>query len=151
MARRKGHYGAGSIDKSGEGSWRLRYRINGKRYTKVVDGTKTEAAKELRRLLHDGDTGQHVAPDKMTFAQWVPQWLALKARSVEGQTRDRYEELLDKHIIPVLGQRPLQKITANDIDTLYGGLTLAPRTMSLVHVGVQACFKSAVKNGWLAG
>jgi integrase len=150
MARKKGHYGAGSIDKSGENSWRLRYRINGKRYAKVVEGTKTEAAKELRRLLKSADDGVHVAPSRVTFAQWVPQWLALKARSVEGQTLDRYEELLDKHIIPVLGPRPLQKITANDIDTLYGNLTLAPRTITLIHVVVKACFKSAVKKRLLA-
>jgi integrase len=150
MAHKKGHYGSGSIDPSGSSSWRVRYRIDGQRYTKVVTGTKGEAAKELRRLLHSGDTGAHVAPDKMTFAQWVPQWLALKARSVEGQTLDRYEELLDKHIIPVLGPRPLQKITANDIDTLYGGLTLAPRTMTLVHVVVKASLKSAVKKRLLA-
>jgi integrase len=150
MANRKGHYGSGTIDKSGENSWRIRYRVGGKRYTKVFQSTKTEAARELRRLLHSGDNGAHLAPDKMTFARWVPQWLALKARSIEGQTLDRYEELLDKHIIPVLGPRPLQKITANDIDTLYGGLTLAPRTMTLVHVIVKACFKNAVKKRLLA-
>jgi hypothetical protein len=44
MAGRKGHYGSGSIDESGRNSWRLRYRIAGKRHTKVVQGTKTGVA-----------------------------------------------------------------------------------------------------------
>src|SRR5258706_14558090 len=114
MARKKGHYGAGSIDKSGENSWRLRYRINGKRYTKVVEGTKTEAAKELRRLLHAGDTGAHVAPDKITLAAWVEQWLALKERTTETGTAERYARVLKIHVVPVLGLKALQRITATD-------------------------------------
>jgi hypothetical protein len=65
MAGKKGHYG------SGGDSWRLRYCIAGKRFAKVVQGTKTEPAKELRRLIHTGDEGKHVAPSKITFGQWI--------------------------------------------------------------------------------
>jgi integrase len=75
MARKKGHYGSGSIDPSGSSSWRVRYRIDGKRYTKVVTGTKGEAAKELRRLLQAGDEGRHVAPDRITLSKWITEWL----------------------------------------------------------------------------
>jgi hypothetical protein len=32
----------------------------------------------LRRLLAAGDAGTHIAPDKMTIAQWVDDWLVLK-------------------------------------------------------------------------
>jgi integrase len=145
MAHKKGHYGSGSIDKSGESSWRLRYRVNGQRYTKVVEGTRTEAGKALREALKAGDDGKHVAANKITFREWSKDWLALKARSIAGQSLDRYTELLDKHVIPVLGAKALQKITATDIDKLYGGIDLAPRTMTLVHVIVKACLKSAVK------
>ena len=30
--------------------------------------------KALRDLLHAGDTGDHVAPDKMTLGQWIEHW-----------------------------------------------------------------------------
>ncbi len=145
MARKKGHYGSGTIAPSGKGSWCVRYRIGSERFSKTVKGSRTEAARELRNLLKTGDDGAHVAPSKMTFAQWAPQWLALKARSIEGQTFDSYQNLLDKHVTPVLGSRPLQKITATHIDALYGGLPLAPRTMHLLHVVLKACLQSAVK------
>jgi integrase len=150
MARKRGHNGTGTIDKSGENSWRLRYRIGGKRYAKVVKGTKTEAAKELRRLLTTADEGVHVAPNKMTFAQWVERWLKLKARSIAGQTLDRYEDALSAHVIPALGSKQLQKITTTDIDGLYSGLTLAPGTVTQLHFVVKSCFKSAVKKKLLA-
>src|SRR5262249_13366362 len=83
-------------------------------------------------------------------AQWVPQWLALKARSIEGQTFDRYRDMLDKHVTPVLGPRLLQKITVTHIDTLYGDLPLAPRTMRVLHVVLKACLQSAVKKKLIA-
>src|SRR5258706_5808981 len=145
MARRKGHYGAGSIDKSGENSWRLRYRINGKRHTKVVEGTKTEAAKELRRLLQAGDEGRHVAASRITVAQWITDWLDLKNRSLKARTFERYQEMFTKHVVPVLGAKPLQKVTAGDVDKLYAGLTLGPGTAQILHVVLKACFASAVK------
>jgi len=48
--------------------WPLRYRVNGRRFTKTMHGTKTEAQKALRNLLHTSDTGAHVNPDKMKLA-----------------------------------------------------------------------------------
>jgi integrase len=120
MMGKKGHYGSGSIDPSGKNSWRLRYRVDGQRYTKVVEGTRTEATKELRRLLHSGDTGSHVAPDKITLGQWIDRWLALKEPNVKARTYERYEIFLKRHVAPApLGSRRLQKITPTEIDDLY--------------------------------
>ena len=59
---RKHGRGDGSVDPSGKDSWRVRYRLGGKRFQKVVTGTKADAQRELRRLLHSGDTGQHAQP-----------------------------------------------------------------------------------------
>jgi hypothetical protein len=68
---RKRGRGDGTIDQSGEGTWRVRYRLNGQRFQKTVTGTKADAQKGLRRLLHSGDTGEHVTPDKVTFGAWI--------------------------------------------------------------------------------
>jgi integrase len=145
MAHKKGHYGSGSIDPSGSSSWRVRYRIDGKRYTKVVTGTKGEAAKELRRLLQAGDEGRHVAPDRITLSKWITEWLELKKRSIKARSHERYEEILTQHVVPALGAIPLQKVTAGDIDKLYSGLKLAASTAQFLHTVLKGCFKSAVK------
>jgi integrase len=144
MASKKGHYGSGSIDKSGENSWRLRYRINGRRHAAHFKGSKTEANRELRRLLQAGDDGKHVAPNKMTIRLWITDWLALKERSLKARTHQRYTELFNHHVVPVLGDMLLQKVTVRDIDKLYAGL-LGPRTAHLLHVLVKAVFTSATK------
>lgn len=70
MTKRRGAR-EGSIDQRGEGAWRLRYRIAGKRFTVTVRGTKREAQTKLRELLHSGDVGEHVEPSRITLAQWV--------------------------------------------------------------------------------
>src|SRR5215468_7146659 len=105
---RRGHYGGGSIDPSGKGSWRIRYRINGRRYAKTVRGTKIDAARALRKALGAGDEGRHVAPDKMTFAQWIDEWRALKAQNLAAQTLERYDNLIRIHVMPALGRLLLQ-------------------------------------------
>lgn len=125
---------SGTISPSGEGSWRIRYPVNGRRVSKTVRGSKTAAAKELRRLLQSADEGAHVAPDKTALAQWIPQWLTVKGRSIEGQTLDRYEDLLNCHVLPALGSIRLQKLSAGDIDRFYGTLSLAPSTLGLLTV-----------------
>ena len=51
--------GEGSIDPQGRDTWRLRYRVDGKRYTTTFRGSLPDARKELRRLLHDGDPVSH--------------------------------------------------------------------------------------------
>ena len=61
----KRSHGDGAIDARGENTHRLRYRINGRRFTKTFHGTLTEARKELRALVRSGDTGEHVDPAKM--------------------------------------------------------------------------------------
>jgi integrase len=72
-------YGDGGIDARGPNTWRLRYRVDGKRHTKAFHGTKSEAQKELRRLLASADKGEHVAPDRITLTQWTEHWLAIGA------------------------------------------------------------------------
>ena len=76
--KRRSH-GDGGIDQRSEKCWRLRYRVNGKRFTQSFRGNKTDAQKELRRLLRSGDKGEHVAPDRITVGQWIEQWIAAGA------------------------------------------------------------------------
>jgi hypothetical protein len=103
--------GDGGIDGRGENSWRLRYRVKGKRISQTFHGPLSDARKELRRLLKSGDDGTHVAPDKITLAQWVEQWIATGApgrrqKKVGRRTLHRYAELLRWCCFPSSPLRP---------------------------------------------
>src|SRR5262245_53153849 len=139
QTRKRGR-GDGSIDQSGKDSWRVRYRLNGKRFQKAVTGTKADAQRELRRLLHSGDTGQHVDPDKMTLGQWIEHWLSIGSpgnknrKRVSQYTLEGYARWLLQHVVPVLGQRPLQQLQANEIDALYADLSEKLSARSCRHI-----------------
>lgn len=149
--------GDGGIDQRGENSWRLRYRIKGRRISQTFHGSLSDARKELRRLLKSGDDGTHVAPDKITLGQWVEQWIAVGApgrrqRRVRRGTVERYAELLRGHVVPTLGKRPLQQVQPTEIDALYQSLEgkIAPWTAHHVHTIFGSCLATAVRKGLLA-
>ena len=150
----RGTWGNGSISPRGEGSFRLRYRVDGRRHSVTFRGTRAEARAELRRLLRDGDVGLHVPPDRMTVAQWLEHWIALgcpgrRQGKPRAQTVERYKQLL-AHVIPELGARALQKLTGADLDQFYASLTGAPGTRHQVHVVFRSALAAAVRAGALA-
>lgn len=165
---RRGH-GEGAITERGKDRWRIRWRVNGKRYTATVKGSMSDARRALRAKLKSGDDGSHVAPDRITLAKWTEKWIALLKRQasevdppqetkgkrkrglVNARTLERYEELLCLHVVPTLGDRALQKLTAGDFDTLYVKLeqTLSVRTVHHVAMIVGSCLNTAVRKSLL--
>jgi integrase len=155
--KRRAH-GDGGIDERGENSWRLRYWVNGRRFVKTIHGTKSEAQKALRESLRAGDTGEHVAPDKMTAGQWVDHWISIgcpgnkRRREVGQRSIERYAELLRCHVVPALGHRLLQQLQATEIDSLYEklGEKISARTAHHVHVVLGACLGTAARTRKIA-
>jgi integrase len=146
---KRGH-GDGGIDARGVNTWRLRYRINGRRYTKTVQGTKAQAQKALRDLLHAAETGHHVTPDKMTLGQWIAHWISIgcpgkRRKAVGARARERYAQLLRCHVVSALGARPLQQLQSTEIDALYTRLaeSMAAPTLRYVHVVLASCLGAA--------
>jgi integrase len=152
---KKRAYGTGAVDARGENTWRLRYRVDGRPFSKTVRGTKTEAQKALRALLHAGDSGDHVAPDKMNLEQWIDHWVSIgcpgnkRRKRVSDRSIERYAELLRCHVRPTLGPRPLQQLQSAEIDKLYVqlGEKIAPRTAHHVHTVLGACLGAATRTG----
>jgi integrase len=165
MTKRRSH-GQGSIQERGERCWRIRYRVDGKRFTETFHGLKSEAQRRLTELLAAGNAGNHIAPDRITLAQWLPRWMALLERKTEGEgdgdrkrgrlvnsrTVQRYEELMRLHVLPAFGDTPLQKIRGTHIDEFYISLEehLAPCTVHHVHAVLRACLNMAVRKRLIA-
>jgi integrase len=133
-------YGEGSITERGD-SFRLRYRVDGKRYTKTVTGSLTDAKRDLRKILTTADKGTHVAPVKVTVAQYIKEWLDSDT-DLSPKTVERYRQLAQDQIGPHLGTTPLQTLRPDQIDKwhkalLKGGGTrggpLSARTVGHAH------------------
>src|SRR6516225_2397902 len=116
----------GHIRQRSPGSWELRYNLGanpatGKRRmaTTTVKGNRRAAEKELRRLLHTLDTGEHVDPTRMTVRGWLMAWLATVREEVSPKTYERYAEIANNFLAPEMGALPIAKLTAAHIQSAY--------------------------------
>lgn len=101
---------------------RLRFRMRG--IIEMPDGTHREitasaATEALARERFDAnikraraDTLRSTSP---TLAQRTEHWLGIKAHEVAARTLHDYRRLLEQHIHPELGDRPLDEIRPGDV------------------------------------
>jgi integrase len=118
----------GNITRRGKSSWRLKFDVGvddrGKRLVRyvTVKGKRTDAEAELARLLNDANRGTLVDPSKQTVGEYLRSWLADKT-DITGVTRERYTEIIENRIVPVLGAIELQKLKPKHVQDWLGGLS----------------------------
>ena len=100
---------SGHIRRRSSGSYELRYSLGtdpatGKRktVTTTFQGTHKGAEKELRRLQHTIDTGEHVDPARTTVRDWLKTWLTTVRAEVSPKTHERYAQIVDHSLAPAL-------------------------------------------------
>ncbi len=94
------------------------YRPNGRRIVKKASHkTKTGAKNKLNEILRDYEDGLTTNQPGYTVAQAVSDWLENYERIGRGgNTLRTVKGLVDNHIIPAIGARPLRELTADDVD-----------------------------------
>jgi integrase len=122
-------YGTGSLfvrtDRAGRESWYAQWRLDGrlvkrkvgpKRSTGAADGlTKAQAEKELRRLV--ARTIAAPARESVTVAEAGRRHLDhLAALGRKRSTLMDYESALRVHLAPHFGNRPIDRLTADDVE-----------------------------------
>ena len=90
----------------------------------VLAKTKAECEKKLKALLSEKKESEPEKPQQtMTVAQWLDFWYQThKKPNLRPNTQMSYERRVYQHIIPNLGQIPLNKLTTGDIQQFYTGL-----------------------------
>jgi integrase len=159
---------AGHIRERSPGSFELRYELgtdpaSGKRRTTTatVRGSRKDAEKELRRLLRSVDTGEHVDPTRMSTGRWLETWLESARHEVAPRSYERYASIVNRHLIPGLGQLPIVKLTPAHIQRFYNDLAISgrcdgksgalhPRSRRQIHRVLSAALGRAVEQQVLA-
>jgi integrase len=118
--------------------------------------TRREAEVERAKIVSDLHSGGYVAPDRLKLAEWVRQgWLPMTRTRVKPSTFDSYRANMETHVLPVLGTRALQQLTAPMLNTLYAELLshggergpLAAKTVCYIHTIVHKALADAVDAG----
>ncbi len=150
----------GTITRRGKASWRLKFDLpstDGRRRTRFVTvrcATKREAQAKLTELLAAVGRGEHVDPSKVAIARHIAdrieQWAS--ADDIGARTAEGYRKLLDRQIVPHIGDVPLQRLGTADVERWHRTLRaagLASRTIGHAHRLLAKALSDAVRHGQL--
>ena len=133
MARKR-KAGDGTVRQRKDGRWEGRivigYDDNGYPKTKnVLAKTKKECVEKLQKLKEEcgGLKPEKVRPE-MVFGDWLTYWYENHSKpKIRPTTQETYESRIRLHIIPEIGDTPLNKLTQNDLQQFYGRLKKSGR------------------------
>jgi integrase len=121
----------------------------GKKQTVGYYATKQEAVVAKNKALQDIEQLQRVKNSRQTLGEYLEYWLEHVHRlSVRLSTYVQNRALLKLHLIPALGNVPLQKLTARDVQQLYSKLQerLSAGRVKNLHVLLHKALKHAMED-----
>ena len=166
MAKRKRGNSEGSIYKMQDGRWRAALTIgkktDGSPVRKVFTaGTRHEVQDLLAAGLRDLQLGLMVAPEKKSTGQFLTWWLQEVVKpSARPKTMKFYEFVTRVHLIPGLGEIPIQRLNPQQVQSFLNerlttpsertARSLSARTVRHLHRTLCTALNSAVKYGNVA-
>jgi integrase len=125
------------------------------RIYKTVYGTKKEAEKVMREMLHQIDNQTFVKNDNITLKEFIEEWLNIYIEPHKSPTTTHYYKVqLQRYIYPTIGNKKLQNLKTIDIQKLYNQLKikstasdnpLSGKTIKNVHMNLSAALDKAVE------
>lgn len=115
----------GHIRQQRPGTWAIVIDLHdpetGKRRRKwhTFYGNKRAAQIECARLISEVKGGVYIEPDKTTLVAFLARWLEHVKPSVSPKTFERYSELANKSIAPLIGDVTLSKLKTERIDRAW--------------------------------
>ena len=155
MAKRRGS-GEGSIYQVADGRWRAEvscgYKMDGKPKRKILYGaTRLEVSEALKRTLTQQQQGMNVAPQRLTVAQCLTDWLENTVRLKNRETTYRsYESIVRTQLIPGLGKLTLEKLTPQKLQAFLNerhASGLSPASVKHLNATMRASLSQAVRWG----
>ena len=135
MTRGKGE---GSIYKRAkDGMWctsiELPPGLDGKRRRKVVcRKDKAETIREMRKVQADLAKHGDLITSSTTTEKWLRHWLDnVAAKRLRPKTLAGHRTVMDNYLIPILGRKRLEKLTAQDIRELHDVMQSTPKDPAL--------------------
>jgi integrase len=157
----------GHIRQRSKGSWAIVIDVgrdsqtgNRKQQWHTVHGTKKDAERALRELLHSLERGVCIRPQRLTLAEYLHQWLdGYVETNCSTRTLDGYHTIVRCHLIPSLGMVPLAQLQPQHIQQYYaqalsdgradGKGALSARSVLHIHRVLSQALNYAVRQGLL--
>ena len=128
--------------------------VDGKRKRQSVYGVnQKEVVERLNNLLRDHMHGVLSTSGRLTVAEWLASWLRAKesgSKKIRPRTIEHYRLVVDKHIVPAIGKKPLAKLTPTDVERMLGAQLrggLSPRSVHHVRAVLRNALARAERDG----
>lgn len=154
-----------NIRKRKDGRWEGRYKRGRKEngeliYGSVYGKTYREVKEKMRvAMTVPKDVKPPIASAEMTFAILLRKWQESNEIRLKGGTKTRYENLINSHIIPELGELKLSEISATTINgflttklmkgRLDGSGSLSPSYVRSISLVITSALNYAVAEGYM--
>ena len=142
----------GSIYKRKNGTWRAQVSVNGKR-TGFSAETRAECHQWLRKTMDLVDRGMDFKNKDLSLQDYIRQWFKIKRHTIKKKTAYDYERLIEKYILPALGNVKVKKLSTFGITKFYSDLKeqeVGTRTIQITNNILRSSMKIAVANGLIA-
>ena len=133
--------GEGSLRKRKDGRWEGRYTAGcdpttGKPIHKnVLAKTQSEAKEKLKQAIAEAEKLDMSRAKSYTLGAWIKLWYEVYAEPrLREKTKDYYLNYIDNHIVPELGNTPLEKLTTIQIQKFYNDLQKSGRIQRYTHI-----------------
>ena len=141
--------GEGTVYQRKDGRWVASILLeNGKRKSMYCK-TQQEAIKVARKVNNDKDQGMLISTEDQTLSTFLTTWLQDTAQPrLRDRTYLRYRELIELHVLPMLGKVKLQKLSPQHLQKLYNKKReegYAPQTIKHIHRVLHRALNDALK------
>ena len=133
--------GEGSLRKRKNGRWEGRYTAGydpatGKPIHKsVLAKTQSEAKEKLKQAIAEAEKLDMSRAKSYTLGAWIKLWYEVYAEPrLREKTKDYCLNYINNHIIPELGNTPLEKLTTIQIQKFYNDLQKSGRIQRYTHI-----------------
>lgn len=133
--------GEGSLRRRKDGRWEGRYTAGndpttGKPIHKsVLAKTQSEAKEKLKQAIAEAEKLDMSRAKSYTLGAWIKLWYEVYAEPrLREKTKHYYLNYIDNHIVPELGNTPLEKLTTIQIQKFYNDLQKSGRIQRYTHI-----------------
>lgn len=120
--------------------------------SRAVRGSRREAEKALAAFYAEVDAPPDPAA-RGTVGELLDAWLGQVTDRLSPTTVHEYHRLIQVRIRPALGDRPVKRLDASEVDRFYRALQrqagLGPASVRHIHAILSKAFAQAVRWGWL--
>jgi integrase len=143
--RKDGRWVAQAYVQTSTGAWERRY---------LYGSTRGEAEQKLAQLREQINSCEPIAPARLTVGDYLTDWVEhVAARRVRHSTLYNYRLYIERHLIPGLGKKPLDRLTAREVRLFLNRLRdsgVGARTVQYTHATLRAALEDAVRDELIA-